>query len=140
MNHILFIPWFTGETTKGHWSLIVRHRKPKGNAAFYHIDSLNKYDRHARYALTNTPLFKEGIDLWHEVKTVKQTEQECGMRVCLAASMIAQYKGTIQKRVKSCGEIDNLGKFAREYVVNILTAKKWTGITHQQGITQKNKK
>jgi hypothetical protein len=53
------------------------------------------------------------------------------MRLCLAASMIAQYKGTIPKRVKSCTEIENLAIFAREYVVNILTAKQWTGIDNQ---------
>jgi hypothetical protein len=50
------------------------------------------------------------------------------MRLCLAASMIAQYRGTIPKRVKSCKEIENLTTFAREYIVNILTAKQWTGI------------
>jgi hypothetical protein len=53
------------------------------------------------------------------------------MRLCLAASMIDQYKGNIPKRVKSCTEIENLAMCAREYVVNILTAKQWTGINNQ---------
>jgi hypothetical protein len=58
-------------------------------------------------------------------------ELECGMRLCLAASTIAQYRGTIPKRKKYV-DIENLSTFAREYVVNILTAKKWTGIEHQK--------
>jgi hypothetical protein len=58
------------------------------------------------------------------------------MRLCLADSMIAQYRGTIPKRVKNCKEIDNLTTFLWEYVVNILMAKKWTGIEHQKKKTQ----
>jgi hypothetical protein len=85
----------------------------------------------ASYALLNTPLYSQNRDSWHNVRTVRQTEQECGMRLCLAASMIAQYKGTIPKRVKSCTEIENIAIFAREYVVNILTAKQWTGIDNE---------
>jgi hypothetical protein len=50
--------------------------------------------------------------------------------------MIAQYKGTIPKRIKKYGYIDNISTFAREYVVNILTAKKWTVIEHQKDKTQ----
>jgi hypothetical protein len=57
------------------------------------------------------------------------------MRLYLAASMIAQYRGTIPKRMEKYMDIDNLGTFAREYVVNILTAKKWTGIEHQKDKT-----
>jgi hypothetical protein len=53
------------------------------------------------------------------------------MRLFLADSMIAQYRGTIPKRVKSCMEIENLATFACKYVVNILTAKQWTGIDNQ---------
>jgi hypothetical protein len=56
------------------------------------------------------------------------------MRICLAASMIAQYKGTIPNRVKKYRDIDDLGNFAREYVVNILTTKKWSEIKHYQKI------
>jgi hypothetical protein len=65
------------------------------------------------------------------VRIVQQKELECGMRLCLAASLIAQYRGTILKQVKNCRDIDNLTTFARKYVVNILTAKKWMGIEHQ---------
>jgi hypothetical protein len=104
------------------------------------MDSLNRFDDHAPYALSNTPLYSQNRDSWQNVRTVQQTEQECVMRLCLAASMIAQYRGSIPKRVKSCKEIDNLGKFAREYVVNILTANKWTGIEHQQEKTYTNSK
>jgi hypothetical protein len=46
--------------------------------------------------------------------------------------MIAQYRGTIPKRIKNYGDIDNLTTFAREYVVNILTAKIWTRIEHKK--------
>jgi hypothetical protein len=48
-----------------------------------------------------------------------------------SASMIAQYKGTTPKQVKSCTEIENLAICAREYVVNILAAKQWTRIDNQ---------
>jgi hypothetical protein len=53
------------------------------------------------------------------------------MILFLVASMIAQYRVAIPKRVKSCKDIENLTIFASEYVVNILTAKQWTGIEHQ---------
>jgi hypothetical protein len=43
--------------------------------------------------------------------------------------MIAQYRGTIPNIIKKYGDIDNLTTFAREYVVNILTAKTWTGMS-----------
>jgi hypothetical protein len=131
VKHILYIPWLTRETTRGHWSLIVRFKSTHGKVTFYHMDSLNRFDNSASYALSNTPSYSHSRDSWHNVRTVRQTEQECGMRLCLAASMIAQYRGTIPKRVKSCRNIDNLATFAREYVVNILPAKQWTGIEHQ---------
>jgi hypothetical protein len=127
-RHILCISWFTGETTGGHYSLIVRSKSTHGKVDFYHMDSLNRFNNNASYALSNIPLYSQNRDSWHNVRTVQQTEQECGMRLCLAASMIAQYNGTIPKRVKSCTEIENQAIFARECVVNILTAKKWTGI------------
>jgi hypothetical protein len=38
--------------------------------------------------------------------------------------------GKIQNRVKICRKIDNLRKFRWEYVVNVLTEKKWSGIEH----------
>jgi hypothetical protein len=53
------------------------------------------------------------------------------MTLCLAASLIAQHRGAIPKGVKSCTEIENLTTFARDYVVNILTANQWTGIDNQ---------
>jgi hypothetical protein len=126
VKHILYIPWFTGETTGGHWSLIVRSKSTHGKVAFYHMDSFKHFDNSASYALPNTPVYSHNRDSWHNVMTVRQTELECGMRICLAASMIDQYRGTIPKRVKLCKDIDNLITFAREYVVNILTAKQWT--------------
>jgi hypothetical protein len=131
VKHMLCIPWFNGETSWGHWSLLVWSKITHGKVAFYHIDSLNRFNKNASYALSNTPLYSQVRDSWHNVRTVQHTEQECGMRLCLAASMIAQYRGTIPKQVKSCMEIENLATFAREYIVNILTAKKWTGIDNQ---------
>jgi hypothetical protein len=97
LKHILYIPWFTGETTGGHWSLIVRSKSTHGKDAFYHMDPLNCFNNSASYALSNTPLYSQNRDSWHNARTVRQTEQECGMRLCLAASMIAQYRGTIPK-------------------------------------------
>ena len=127
-KHIMYIPWFTGETTGGHWSLIVRTRSTRGNVTFHHIDSLNRFDSNDKYALSNTPMYSQNRDSWHNVRTSRQTEMECGMRLCLAATMIAQFKGTIQKRVKNCMEVENLGAYAREYVVKVLTSKTWLGI------------
>jgi hypothetical protein len=48
-KHILYIPWFTGETTGGHWSLVVWYKHTHGKVAFYYIDSLNQ--------LYNMPLY-----------------------------------------------------------------------------------
>jgi hypothetical protein len=56
----------------------------------------------AAYARSNTPLYSQNRDSWHSMRMVQHTELECGMRLCLAASMIAQYRGTIPNRVKSC--------------------------------------
>jgi hypothetical protein len=97
VKHILYIPWFTGETTggRGHWSLILRSKSTHGKVAFYHMDPLNCFNNSASYVLSNTPLYSHDRDSWHTVRTVRQTEQECGMRLCLAASMIAQYRETI---------------------------------------------
>jgi hypothetical protein len=39
--HIMFIPWFSGNTTASHWTLIVRHRNRHGKVFLYHFDSLN---------------------------------------------------------------------------------------------------
>jgi hypothetical protein len=105
----------------GHWSLILRY---KNKVAFYHMDSLNRFDNSASYALSNTPLYSQDTDSWHNVRIGRQTELEYGMRLCLAASTIAQYRGSIPKRMKNDGDIDNLSTFAREYVVNIIRAKK----------------
>jgi hypothetical protein len=105
--------------------LIVRYRIMHGKVAFYNMDSPNQFDNSASYALSNTPLYSQNTDSWINARTVRQTELERGMRLCLAASMIAQYRGTIPKRMKKYGDIDNLSTFAREYIVNILSAKKW---------------
>jgi hypothetical protein len=40
-KHILYILLCTGETIRGHWSLVVWHRHTHGKVAFYHMDSLN---------------------------------------------------------------------------------------------------
>jgi hypothetical protein len=75
VKHILYIPWFTGETTGGHWSLIVRSKSTHGKVSFYHMDSLNRFNDSASYALLNTPLYSQNIDSWHTVRAVRQTEQ-----------------------------------------------------------------
>jgi hypothetical protein len=38
--HILYIPWFTGATTGGHWSLIVRYKNTHGKVALTHLTAL----------------------------------------------------------------------------------------------------
>jgi hypothetical protein len=70
------------------------------------MDSLNRFDNSASYALSKTPWYSQNRDSWHNVGTARQTELECGMRLCLDASMIAQYRGTLPKRMKSYGDID----------------------------------
>jgi hypothetical protein len=61
-KHIMYIPWFTGETTGGHWSFILRSKSTHGKVVFYHMDSLNCFDNSALYALSNTPLYSQNID------------------------------------------------------------------------------
>jgi hypothetical protein len=61
-KHIWYIPRFTGETTGGHWSSIVRYKSSHGKVAFYHMDSLNHSDNSASYALSNTPLYSQNRD------------------------------------------------------------------------------
>jgi hypothetical protein len=56
VKHILCIPWSTGEKTGGHWSLMVRSKSTHGKVAFYHMDSLNRFNNNASYAISNTPL------------------------------------------------------------------------------------
>jgi hypothetical protein len=63
-RQILCIPWFTGEITGGHWSLIVRSKSTHGKVAFYHMDSLNRFNNNASYALSNTPLYSQNRDSW----------------------------------------------------------------------------
>jgi hypothetical protein len=50
-KHILYIPWFTGEITGVHWSLMVRSKNTHGKVAFYHMNSLNRFNNSASYAL-----------------------------------------------------------------------------------------
>jgi hypothetical protein len=88
------------------------------------MDSLKNFDNSAPYALSNTPLYSQNRDSWHNMRMVQKLELECGMRPCLAASMIAQYSGTIPNRVKSWREIGNLTICAQKYVVNFFTANK----------------
>jgi hypothetical protein len=99
-SHIMFIPWFLGNTTAGHWTLIVRHRNRNGKAFLYHFGSLNNFDNVESHALSYTPLYIQGVDSWQNVKAPMQTEVECGIRVCLEAALIAKYGGSIPSRVK----------------------------------------
>jgi hypothetical protein len=69
-EHIMFIPWFTGHTQQGHWSMIVRHLNRNKNICFYHLDSLNQFDNTAPYALPNTPLYTPHTDSWQNIKTI----------------------------------------------------------------------
>jgi hypothetical protein len=96
----MFIPWFSGNTTVVHWTLIVRHRNRHSKVFLYHFDALNNFDSVESHALSYTPLYIQGIDSWQNVKTPMQTEVEYGMRVCLAAALIAKCGGSIPSRVK----------------------------------------
>jgi hypothetical protein len=124
----MFIPWFSGNTTAGHWTLIVRHRNRNGKVFLYYFDSLNNFDNVESHALSYTPLYIQGLDSWQNVKTPMQTEVEYGIRVCLAAALIAKCGGYIPSRVKKCKGIDNLNEFTRQHVVQSLTAKSLTPI------------
>jgi hypothetical protein len=125
-NSIILIPWFSGKTKSGHWSLVIRLKSTKGKVTFYHFDSLNHQTETAKCALSKTPLYNESTHKWQNIRTERQTELECGMRVCLAASMICQYQGSIQKRVAMCKVIPNLSQFARQHVVETLSSRTWT--------------
>jgi hypothetical protein len=127
-SHIMFIPWFSGNTTAGHWTLIVRHRNRHSKVFLYHFDSLNNFNNVESHALSYTPLYIQGIDSWQNVKTPMQTEVEYGMRVCLAAALIAKCGGSISSRVKKYKGIENLNEFTRQHVVQSLTAKSLTPI------------
>jgi hypothetical protein len=61
-SHTMFIPWFSGNTTAGHWTLIVRHRNGNGKIFLYHFDSLNNFDNVESHALSYTPLYIQGVD------------------------------------------------------------------------------
>jgi hypothetical protein len=124
----VFIPWFSGNTAAGHWTLIARHRNRHGNLFLYHFESLNNFDNVESHALSYTPLNIQGIDSWKNVKTPMQTEVECGMQVFLAAALITKYGGSIPSRVKKCKGIENLNEFTRKHVVQSLTAKPLTPI------------
>jgi hypothetical protein len=56
-------------------------------------------------------------------------------------SLIAQYTGTFQSRVKKCKYIINLSSFSRQYIINILTTKQWIEVEpsfkKKDNITQK---
>jgi hypothetical protein len=69
-KRILYIPWFTGEKTGGHWSLIVWSKSTHGKVAFYHMESLKRFDNSASYALSNTSLYSHNRYSWHNVRTV----------------------------------------------------------------------
>jgi hypothetical protein len=56
-NHIMLIPWFSGNTTAGHWTLIVRHRNRNGKLLLYHFDSFNNFNNVEYHALLYTPLY-----------------------------------------------------------------------------------
>jgi hypothetical protein len=122
------IPLFSGNTTAGHWTLIVRHMNRHGKVFLYHFDSLNNFDNVESHALSYILLYIQGIDSWQNVKTPMQTEVECDMRVCLAAALIAKCGGSIPSRVKKCKGIENLNEFTRQHVVQSLTAKSLTPI------------
>jgi hypothetical protein len=99
-----------------------------GKVFLYHFDSLYNFDNAESHALSYTPLYIQGIDSWQNVKTPMQTEVECGMRVCLAAALIAKCGGSIPGRVKKCKGIENLNEFTRHHVVQSLMAKSLTPI------------
>jgi hypothetical protein len=88
------------------------------------MDSLNNFNNSAPYAISNTMMYSQSRDSWHNMRTVCHTALEYGMIICLAATMIAKYRVTMPERVKSFREIDNISIFAREYVVNVFTANK----------------
>ena len=121
-NSIILIPWFSWKTNRGHWSLVIRLNSTKGIVTFYHFDSMNHQTEIPKCALSKTPLYNESTHKWQNIRTETQTELECGMRVCLAASMICQYQGSIQKRVTMCKVIPNLSQFARQHVVETLSS------------------
>jgi hypothetical protein len=117
-KHIIFIPWFTGHTREGHWSMVVQQLYKNNNVCFYHFNSLNRFTNIVPYSLSNTPLYTPQTYSWQNVQTIRQTELECGMRACMDASLITQNTANFQSRVKKCKDIFKLSKFSRQCVVN----------------------
>jgi hypothetical protein len=74
VKHILYIPWFAGETAGG-GSLIVRSKSTHDKVSLYHMDSLNRFNNSASYTLSNTPLYSQNTDAWHDARTVRHTEK-----------------------------------------------------------------
>jgi hypothetical protein len=124
-DYIMIIPRFTRHTWEGHWSMVAPHLNINNKVCFYHFDSLNRFDDMAPHSLSNTPLYTPQTDTWKNVQTMRQTELESGMRVCMAASVIAEDTGTFQIPVKKCKDTINLNNFSRRYVANIVTTNQW---------------
>jgi hypothetical protein len=81
--------------------MIVRYLNRNNNMCFYHFDSLNNFENRAPYNLLNTRIYTPYTASWQNIKNIQQTELEHGMRVCLAASLIAQHTGTLQSSIKN---------------------------------------
>jgi hypothetical protein len=98
--------------------MIVQHLNRDNTICFFQFDSLNQFNNRAPYALSNTPLYTPHTDSWQKIRTIRQTELECGTRVCLTASLIAQHTGTLQSRVNKCKDIINLSNFTMHYMLS----------------------
>jgi hypothetical protein len=103
--------------------MVFQHLNRNNTVCFYYFNSLNRFDDRAPYSLPNTPLYTLQTDSWKNIRAIRQTELDCGMQVCMAASLIAQHKGTFQSSINKCKDIINMSNFSSQYVVNILTTK-----------------
>jgi hypothetical protein len=59
--------------------MIVRHLNRSNKICFYQFDSPNQSNNRTPYALSNTPLYTPHTDSWQNIRTIRQTELECGM-------------------------------------------------------------
>jgi hypothetical protein len=78
------------EDQRGTLEIASMVQKKHGKVAFYHMDSLSNFDNSTPYALSSTLLYSQNRDSWHNMTMERRTELECGMVLCLGASMIAQ--------------------------------------------------
>jgi len=84
------IPRFSGEASKGHWTLVVIQKNNEACVGF-HIDSLGLSGTKETTFKELENLFSGGRKFtWHNTRSLPQTEMECGFRTIFAMAEICK--------------------------------------------------